>query len=130
MAASSWFGEKTVSSATRLFRAFGGSKARAQCQPSCRGGPRRVSARGSELWDSSQACLSLAIPGSGLTMRTLSAPHNFPHHLFDPIPAEQQRLPLSIVNYHDVFTRHGAQSAAQRNGGCSRRYPPLAGSQG
>lgn len=46
MAASSWFGEKTVSSATRLFRAFGGSKARAQCQPSCRGGPRRVSAPG------------------------------------------------------------------------------------
>lgn len=64
-----------------------------------------VSGRGSELWGSSQACLSLAIWGSGLTVRTLSEPHNYPLHLFDQMSAEQQRLPLSIIHYHDVFAK-------------------------
>jgi len=69
-----------------------------------------VSGRGSELWGSSQACLSLAIWGSGLTVRTLSEPHNFPLHLFDQMPAELHRLPLSIVHYHDVFTKAPARN--------------------
>lgn len=64
-----------------------------------------VSGRGSELWGSSQACLSLALWGNSLTVRTLSEPHNYPLHLFDQMPVEQQRLPLSIVHYHDVFTK-------------------------
>lgn len=68
-----------------------------------RSGHGLVSERGSELWGSSQACLSLAIWGNGLSVRILELSHNFPLHVFDDLTAEQQSTALKVIHYHHLL---------------------------
>lgn len=79
------------------------------------GGPVRaghgwVSERGSKLWGSSQACLSLAIWGSGLSVRTLDSSHNFPLHLFEALNPEEQSTPLRVIHYHHLLDEDPTQN--------------------
>ncbi len=62
-----------------------------------------VSGRGSELWGSSQACLSLAVWGSGLSVRTLPPSHNFPLNMWDAMTRMQRATPLTIVHYRRLL---------------------------
>jgi len=71
-----------------------------------------VSGRASELWGSSQACLSLAIWGSGLSVRTLPRSHNFPLHMYAGLQRAERKIPLSIIHYHDLFDRDPALNPA------------------
>jgi len=62
-----------------------------------------VSRRGSELWGTSQACLSLAIWGRGLTVRTLPPSHNVPMHLFADLSADVRAIVPVVLHYHHLF---------------------------
>ena len=65
-----------------------------------------VSAAGSQLWGSSQACCSLAITALGLSVRVLPPSLNFPLHLYDQLFPEIKKgaIPaVSLVHYHHVF---------------------------
>jgi hypothetical protein len=67
-----------------------------------------VSARGSELWGTSQACLSVAIWGHGRKVRLLPATHNVPMHMFDQLSdAARAELPV-VLHYHRLFEMHPA----------------------
>jgi hypothetical protein len=71
-----------------------------------RAGHGLVSHAGSEYWGSSQACLSLALSGSGLSVQTLPPTHNFPLHFYDHFLSEIEAGKLSNivhVHYHHLF---------------------------
>lgn len=70
-------------------------------------GHGQVSLEGSEYWGSSQACLSLAIWGANLTLRTLPSGHNFPLHHYEALlpEIESGRLgTLTHIHYHNMLT--------------------------
>lgn len=66
-----------------------------------------VSRAGSEYWGSSQACLSLALWGSGFSVWTLPLTHNFPLHFYEHLQSEIESGRLSNiihVHYHHLFS--------------------------
>lgn len=69
-------------------------------------GHGEVSERGSEFWGSSQACLSLAIWGSGLSARTLDPSHNFPLNQFPDMDTEAQSTAMTVIHYHHLLDGH------------------------
>lgn len=84
-----------------------------------RGGPFQaghgiVSDAGSEYWGSSQACLSLALWGSGLSVRTLPITHNFPLCFYDELLPELKAgktcLEIVHVHYHHLFCDSSAKN--------------------
>lgn len=66
-----------------------------------------VSSEGFQYWGSSQACLSLAVWGSGYTVKTLPDTHNFPlnnlAHFVTPL-TETQKTKLVHIHYHHLFS--------------------------
>ncbi|MFC5528998.1 hypothetical protein [Cohnella yongneupensis] len=65
-----------------------------------------VSVAGSEYWGSSQACLSLAIWGSNLTLRELPAGHNFPLNSCESLLPEMESGKFGEVialHYHHLL---------------------------
>lgn len=69
-----------------------------------------VTERGSEFWGSSQACLSLAIWGSGLTVHSPDLSHNFPLNNFEPLTADEQATPLKVIHYHHLLDEDPAHN--------------------
>ncbi|MFZ2266577.1 MAG: hypothetical protein WAV95_03275 [Azonexus sp.] len=80
-----------------------------------RAGHGNVSERGSEFWGSSQACLSLAIWGSGLTVQIPDLSNNFPLHCFDRLSLDEQAIPLKAIHYHHLL-EEGLESNPLLNG--------------
>ena len=63
-----------------------------------------VSETGSEHWGSSQACLSLAIWGHGLSVKTLPESHNFPLTFYEQLaPGRDPATDIVHVHYHHLF---------------------------
>jgi hypothetical protein len=62
-----------------------------------------VSRRGSEMWGSSQACLSLAIWGNGLSAKTFDLSHNFPLHMLQKLNIPEKNTPLVAIHYHHML---------------------------
>lgn len=83
-----------------------------------------VRGRGSELWGSAQACLSLAVWGSGHALRTLPPTHNVPLHSFAALSAEARARPLVIGHYHGLF--EGAAADNPLLNGAARLPPAVA----
>lgn len=84
-----------------------------------------VSVEGSEYWGSSQACLSLAIWGANLTLRTLPPSHNIPLHLYETLSAEVesgQFGTLVHIHYHNLLNDVPTEAPAFMD------YPGLQGS--
>jgi hypothetical protein len=81
-------------------RPYAGSGTRVQA------GTGTVSIEGSSYWGSSQACLSLAVWGSGLSVQALPSTYNFPLHCYDRFLAEIRSGELgdiAHVHYHQLF---------------------------
>ncbi|MBK8501982.1 MAG: hypothetical protein IPL46_07135 [Saprospiraceae bacterium] len=73
-----------------------------------------VSPEGSKLWGSSQACLSLAIWGSGFKVRNLPSSHNFPLHMIPHMTLPQKMgCELVHVHYHHLFSTDKVSSITQ-----------------
>lgn len=65
-----------------------------------------VSVEGSEYWGSSQACLSLAIWGANLTLRTLPPNLNFPLNFFEVLRPEVESGKFGTlvhIHYHHLL---------------------------
>ncbi len=74
-----------------------------------------VTGVGAEYWGSSQACLSLAIWGNGLTLKELTRSHNLPIHIESYLSGDRiSQIDPIAIHYHHVFHLDNARQSAAR----------------